>query len=122
MNSNNCDKVLIRGLTFECIVGILSDERLHPQSLSIDVDMETDFSQAAMTEDVVNTIDYSLVSELIAEHVQKGQYWLLETMAHEILDLLFERFDAIKRARVLIEKPQAVAITKWVGVESFRSR
>ncbi len=116
------DTILIRGLAFECIVGILPYEREQQQPLSIDIDLQTDFTRAAATEDVAFTVDYAQVSELVIEQVQRKQYWLLETMAHQILDMLFERFDQVTAARVLIEKPNAVETTKWVGVESSRKR
>ena len=114
--------VLIRDLQFECIVGILPNERKQQQTLAVDVDMQLDFSQAVATEDVQYTVDYAMVSSQLIALAQKGQYWLVETFSSHALDLLFDQYPAILYARIHIKKPQAVKEAAYVGVELSRHR
>ncbi len=116
------DKILIRGLTVSCIVGILPNERVSEQPLSLDIDMYTDFTPAVNSESVIDTVDYAQVSAKVTDLVQQKKFQLLETMAHRILDMILVDYAAVYAVQITIEKPQAVKTAQWVGVTSYRER
>ena len=57
------DIVYIRELEIETIIGIYDWEREQKQVVSLDLEMGTDISLAASSEDIANTLDYKAVAE-----------------------------------------------------------
>ncbi|MEC7751063.1 MAG: dihydroneopterin aldolase [Myxococcota bacterium] len=115
------DRVLIRGLQLETVVGILDHERVRTQPLSLDLDLTVDFSQIEHPQDYDHIIDYAAVSKLAVNLATEGEYLLLETMGEDLCAAIFKDF-AVQHIRLVIEKPEAVADARWVGVEMERSR
>lgn len=115
-------QVLIRDLSFECIIGILPKERDQSQPLFIDMDMQVDFTQASSYEEVDYTVDYMEVSQGLTQLAQQGKFQLLETLATRALDWLFSEYSSVQEARIHIKKPRAVERTAYVGVQLSRSR
>ena len=56
------DLIIIKGLRFDCIVGINPPERINPQPLQLDLEIGTDISIAAATEDIRSTVDYGEIA------------------------------------------------------------
>lgn len=108
--------ILIADLEVRCIVGILPRERVEPQPLFLDLEMDHDFGPAAATEDVTTTVDYAEVSRVLAEQIKARQYWLIETLAVEGCATLLARYPGLQRVKITVKKPQAVAETRHVGV------
>ena len=115
------DRVLIRGLALETVVGILDHERVRTQPLSLDLDLTVDFDRIEHPEDYDHIIDYAAVSALAIDLAVKGEYLLLETLGEDLCAAIFKGFD-VAHIRLVIEKPEAVAQARWVGVEMERSR
>lgn len=107
--------VTIRDLEIRCIVGILPRERVEPQSLFLDVDLDLDFAPAAEAEDVSKTIDYAAVSAWLTGQVQARKYQLVETLAVEGCHGLLEAHPAVQRVRIEVKKPAAVPAAAHVG-------
>ena len=115
------DRVLIRGLQFEAVVGILDHERVRTQPLSLDLDLTVDFAQIEHPQDYDHIIDYGAVSKLAIGLAVDGEYLLLETLGEDLCSAIFTGF-AVAHIRLVIEKPEAVAEARWVGIEMERSR
>ena len=80
-------------------------ERDRPQPFNIDLSFDLDLSDAAASDALDDTIDYSNVYERVVTIVEQQSYRLLERLASDIIDVLFD--DArVKRAEVKIAKPQ----------------
>lgn len=107
--------VTIRDLEILCIVGILPRERVEPQTLFLDVDLDLDFGPAAKTEDVTHTIDYAAVSAWLTERLQTRKYQLVETLAVECCQQLLEQHPTVGRVRIEVKKPAAVPAAAHVG-------
>jgi len=73
-------------------VGVPDEERAKPQRLLLTVEMEFDFSSAAISDRVTKTIDYFAV----AQHVLKfgeGRSWrLIEKLATDLGDEILSEF------------------------------
>ena len=95
-------------LEIDCIVGILPFERVTEQKVFLDVSMEIDFGPAAASEDVANTVDYTVVSRELTELVRESRYQLIETMAVECAQLVLDRHQIIDRVSIAVHKPAAV--------------
>lgn len=108
--------ILIADLEVRCIVGILDRERVEPQPLYLDLEMDHDFGPAAETEDVSTTVNYAEVSQVLAELIQRRKYWLIETLAVEGCAMLLDKYPGLHRVKITVKKPEAVAETRYVGV------
>lgn len=115
------DKVFIRGLEVESVIGVYDWEREILQTLVFDVELGCDISAAAANEDLTKTINYAEVCQTITEFTQKHQHVLIETLAEELSQLLLSQLN-IQWLRLRLAKPGAVPAASSVGVEIERSR
>ncbi len=113
------DRIFITDLRVDAIVGIWDWERAMTQSVSIDLEMDWDISQAARTDDIDATLDYRAVSKRVAALVEESRFRLIETMAEHIAELLQKEF-SVTWLRVSIHKPSAVRGARDVGVRIER--
>ncbi|MEZ4829792.1 MAG: dihydroneopterin aldolase [Bacteroidia bacterium] len=113
--------IYLHDLKILCIVGIHPKERDFKQALFIDIEVDQDFSRAAGSEFVGDTLDYSELAGAIDELVTTRQFQLIETAAEDICKMVFARWPQSSRCRVKIKKPAAVpqATFAAVSVERF---
>ena len=121
MISATQDRIFLRGLEVECIVGFIEWERRIKQTVVIDFEMPVDCRRAAVNDAVADTVDYKKVSKRIIGFVGESHYKLVETMAHRLALLLLEEFP-IDWIRLSINKPGAIRGSRDVGVQIERSR
>ena len=109
------DTVFIRELRVETIIGIYDWERTQRQTVSIDLDMRTDIARAAATDDIANTPSYKDVAKRIHSLVENSEFFLIETMAERIAEVVLGEFP-VPGVRVTVHKPGAVSVASDVGV------
>lgn len=112
----NLGTILISDLHFNCIIGILPDERTFPQTITVDVELTTDFSACAKSENIQDTIDYVEVGQQLKSLLEVKKYQLVETFAVEACELLLNGHLELYRVKVTIRKPNAVENCRFVGV------
>jgi dihydroneopterin aldolase len=115
------DKIFIRGLTVETLIGIHAWEQRTPRPLIFDLELGTDIREAASSDNVRDAIDYQAVSEAVAKFTQENPVGLLETLAERLSRQLFRQFPILS-LKLSINKPGAVAGVKAMGVEIDRRR
>lgn len=109
------DIVYIRELEVETVIGIYDWEREIRQRVNLDIEMGTDISAAAATEEIDNTLNYKSVSDRLISFISDSEFLLVETMAQEIADILMNEF-GVRWLRLRLGKPGAVPAAKDVGV------
>jgi 7,8-dihydroneopterin aldolase/epimerase/oxygenase len=115
------DRVLIRGLEVQAVIGVHGWERLAPRPLRLDLDLGTDIRAAAASDHLRDAVDYHAVCEAITAFARGTQPQLLEAFAERLARLLFERYPLLW-LRLTLHKPGAVPGTQSVGVEIERRR
>jgi FolB domain-containing protein len=75
-------------------VGVPDEERAKPQRLLLTVEMELDFSAAAKTDAIADTVDYFAVSQRLLAFGQGRSWKLIEKLAADIADLILAEFKA----------------------------
>ncbi|BDM63580.1 7,8-dihydroneopterin aldolase [Shewanella sp. NFH-SH190041] len=113
------DKVLIRGLRIDTVIGIYEWEKQIHQTLEIDLDMGWDNRLPAANDDYRHALCYETVSKRLTALVQAQPIELIETVAEQIADCLLSEF-AVPWVRVQVMKPGAVPQAQAVGVEIER--
>ena len=115
------DIVYIRELEIETIIGIYDWERKQKQTVSMDLEMAADIVAAAESEDIEQALDYKAVAKRLIEFVQGSEFFLVETLAAKIAEIVLEEFD-VPWLKLRVGKPGAVTGAKDVGVIIERGR
>lgn len=121
IDSVHVDSVLIEGLSLDASIGVFEWEKQIKQGLVFDVALYGDFSKAAKSDAIQDTVDYSAVCSAIQEILQQQHYNLLEYLAERIARTILDGF-TITAVGLTIYKPGAVTNTKQVGVRIYREK
>ncbi|HVF52120.1 MAG TPA: dihydroneopterin aldolase [Actinomycetota bacterium] len=82
------DVITIRDLRVETHVGVTKSERARTQTVVISIDIESDLTAPAASDDVADTVDYDKVATQVADLVRSSESSLLEHLAGKIADLV----------------------------------
>ena len=113
------DKVFIKDLEVETIIGIFGWEREVKQKVRISMEMSFDISMAGKTDKIDDALDYKKIGKSVVKLVSSSSFFLVEKMAEEIAKLALKD-KKIAELRLCVEKPGALRGSKSVGVEIFR--
>ncbi|MCL1141948.1 dihydroneopterin aldolase [Shewanella gaetbuli] len=113
------DKVLIRQLKIETVIGIYEWEKKIHQTLLIDLDMAWDNRLAASSDDYQHALCYETVSNKLTALITEKPIELIETVAEMIAQCLLTEFN-VPWVKVVVMKPGAVPHASSVGVEIER--
>ena len=119
-DSGHQDKVFIRDLTVQAILGILPAERVTPQRVILNLTVATDTRPAAKSSDIAHALNYAELAEAAKQLTVTGEYLLVETLVEDLAALCLAQPGALA-VTVDVNKPEAVAGASAVGVEIFRS-
>ena len=115
------DKIFLRELTTEAVIGIFDWEREVKQTIALDLEMSADIRRAARSDSIGDTLNYKAVAKRVLAFVQDSRFRLVEALAGEIARILLAEFP-IERVRVTVHKPGAVRHSRDVGVIIERGR
>lgn len=114
------DKIIITDLEVFYHVGVPDEERAKPQRLLISLEMLHDFKAAIASDNLGGTIDYFSVSQRLLHFGEETQWRLIETLAHDIADLVLREY---KPASVTVEiKKFVIPQARHVAVSLTRSQ
>lgn len=101
-------------------VGVPNAERAAAQRLLLTVEMEFDFSAAARSDEVIETIDYHAVSRRLLKFGEGRKWKLIEKLATDIANTIFIEF---KPAAVHVEvKKFILPEARYVAVSLTKRR
>lgn len=107
-------KVFVRGLRVEAEIGVYEHEYGRRQPLLIDVELDV---AAQSCEHIADTINYETVVAHARQLAAAGHLKLIETFAERLARACLEDVRVV-RARVRVEKPEALApVAEAAGVE-----
>jgi len=115
------DRIFLRGLTAQCIIGFIEWERRVKQTVVIDLELPVDCRRASTSDDVAETVDYKKVAKRVLAYIEASEFKLVETLAHRLALLLLEEF-GMEWVRISVNKPGAIRNSRDVGVSIERSR
>jgi len=101
-------------------VGVPDAERAQPQRLLLTVELEADFTAAAQSDAIADTIDYYAVTQRLLK-LGEGRDWkLIEKLAADIADLVLAEFQP---PAVAVEvKKFIIPETRFVSVALVKQR
>jgi len=115
------DRIQIRDLRIDVLIGIHKRERHVPQTVSIDLDIGIPGETVFASDRVADTIDYEQVSIRIKALGAERHNKLVETLADRIAKLLMDDFKA-PWVKVSASKIGILPNAKFVGVAIERGQ
>ncbi|WP_296751193.1 dihydroneopterin aldolase [Thiobacillus sp.] len=114
------DRIFVRGLRVDALIGVYEYERQQRQPLLVDLELELDGSRCCHTDDLGDAVDYAAVVAAVHRLALFNRRLLLEAFAQDLADTLINDF-ALNGVAVNISKPGILEGTDQVGV-SIRRR
>jgi dihydroneopterin aldolase len=109
------DKLFLRELRIETIIGFHEWERRIKQNVSIDLEIGTDSRRAALVDVAAGALNYEAVAQRLVAHVAGSQYRLVETLAEAVAQIVISEFGA-PWVKVTVAKPGAIPGARDVGI------
>ena len=96
-------RVGLEGVKFNAAIGFFEEERIFKNNFLVDVDVLFTQMDNTQTEDLSQTIDYSLLYDICEQEFAKESL-LIETVAQQILNKIISDFSFVEEVRVKIRK------------------
>ena len=110
------DIIRIDDLEIYAYHGVFPKEKKQGQRFFINVKIETEFREAARTDDLEKSIHYGEVCERINQIFTKNSYDLIETAAFKTAEDLLHTFPKIQKICLEVRKPEAPIPMKFASV------
>ena len=112
---NDMDIIYLKDLRIDTIIGIYDWERQTKQTIILDIEMATDISKAAKSDNIDDALNYKAVAKRIIAYVSESEFQLVETLAEHVAEILINEFK-IPWVRLSLNKQGAVRGVRDVGV------
>jgi 7,8-dihydroneopterin aldolase/epimerase/oxygenase len=124
LKRSSTDIIRLHNAVFYAYHGVLSDEQSLGGKFEVDVDLHADLTRGALTDRLIQTVDYERVYDFIKTLVLGKKYNLIEALAETIADGLLREFKTLKKVVVRVRKPSAPVkgVIDYVEVEIARAR
>ncbi|RMH68989.1 MAG: dihydroneopterin aldolase [Gemmatimonadetes bacterium] len=117
------DKITLKGMRFYGYHGVYEVEREMGQFFEVDVELYGDFRQAAISDDLADTIDYGAIYETTQHAITTHKYKLLEAVAEHIAGDIMAGHDVSKVCvRVRKKTVPVLGYLDYVEAEITRER
>ena len=121
------DRISLRGMRFLGRHGVELEERLEPQPIEVDVELELDLVAPAASDELSETIDYAVLFDLVRGIVEEQSFRLLEALAGTVAGAVISAHGTddprLEWVEVRVRKPQAPLPGDFGAVEvSVRRR
>ena len=109
------DKVFIKDLAVEAVIGVYDWEREVRQLISINLEMNFNTKKAGRSDRIDDALNYKNISKCIIELTESSKSKLIESLAQKIAKTVLSEFP-VSSVIVTVEKPGALRGSKSVGV------
>lgn len=113
------DKIFLHGMQAQTVIGIYDWERLHPQTILLDLDIV--LPHCVDSDDIDTTIHYGQVCDYLRQDLATRQFLLIERLAQHIADTVLQNFGA-QSVKVRVMKLGILPKVQEVGVEIERHK
>lgn len=114
------DNLSINQLKVLTTIGIYPWEQAIRQPLLLDLQLGCDLHQAALQDDLAQSVNYDAVAASVTRYLQQNRFLLIERVAEEVAERLLQQFP-LAWVKITVTKPSALADAQSVGVTIERS-
>jgi len=120
-------KIVLEGLEFHAYHGVYPHERDSGNWFEVDIEVSTDFSKAALTDELNGTVNYETLFRIIKEEMEVPSK-LLETVAEKIVNKVLAEIRQVEGVSLTISKlnppiggkckKASIVLTKYRAIEA----
>ena len=114
--------ISIVDLEITCIIGILPNERVKEQTVLLDIYLDVDIGGSTFSDDINETIDYTIMAEMATKLAISKKYKLIESFCFDLTNLFLDTFKIIQKSNITIKKPNALPNAKNAAFTMKKSR
>ena len=114
------DSIFVSNLIVTSRIGLTEKERSKSQKVVVDLELFIDLRAAGRSDDILKTIDYRKILEIVRKTSGEGEYNLLEHLAEKIARRLLELSSA-RRVDLELNKAK-YGRSPIIGVRISRNR
>ena len=104
------DRIYLRGLKCQCIIGFIDWERQVPQTVVLDLEFPCDCARAAASDSVAETIDYKQVAKRVLAFVEGSRNFFSLRPWHIVWRCCSSRSSGSIGCKIDLGKPGPYAI------------
>lgn len=101
------DQLRIKDLEVYAYHGVFAAEKELGQRFVLDVLLDYDMTRAAKTADLSASIHYGELAQQLAKWCLESKEDLIETLAYQLVDKIFQTYDLVERVSLEVKKPWA---------------
>jgi dihydroneopterin aldolase len=101
------DKISIKGIKGFGFHGVFDFEKRDGQDFFVDLEIDINLTAASNSDLLSDSVDYSLLTAIAKNAIEKLQFDLIERLAGFIADTVTENFPTVKKIAVTVHKPAA---------------
>ncbi len=101
------DKISIKGIKGYGYHGVFDFEKREGQDFFVDLEIDFNLQSASKSDLLTDSVDYSLLTAIAKEAIEKLQFDLIERLAGFIADTIKENFPRVEKIAVTVHKPSA---------------
>lgn len=101
------DQLRIKDLQVYAYHGVFPEEKELGQRFVLDLWVDYEMTRAARTGDLEASIHYGILAEQLTEWMQAEKIDLIETVAFQLLQNIFENYAFVEKVRLELKKPWA---------------
>lgn len=116
------DRIHITNLVVPGIIGINPEERVSRQDVRVNVVLWADTRPAAISDDIVDAVNYRTITKALIAHIETGEPMLVERLVQELVDICLAADGRVQEVELTVEKPGALRHAESVGITIRRRR
>ncbi len=111
----SCAIINIRNLRLRTLIGFNPEERIKKQDVVLNIEIKYSIDNAVLQDNVEEALNYKVITKKVIEHVEQGQFLLLEKLVSDVLCICSEH-PSVRSSRVTIDKPHALRFADSVSL------
>ncbi len=118
------DRIILEGMTFYGYHGVNPEEKTQGQTYIVDLSAEVDLSRPGASDQIEDTISYTLMYRIVKSVMEGESRNLLESLAQAIANRLLDELP-VRQVQVKVKKPNPPirdSAIEYAAVEIYRSR
>lgn len=98
------DKIIIEGIKQRFRIGCSHEEREWPQTLLLDIEMYLDMSKCVVSDDLRDTIDYTMVLDIVRTMAEEREWKLIEKICSDLSKEIFAACSLVTQIKTRVRK------------------
>lgn len=115
------DSIFLQEIKAEVKLGVPEWERMLPQTVLLDIELDMPHSRSCTSDSIEDTIDYSQIVTTIRQSLGTCSFNLVEALAEHVCQLVLNNF-ATPRVKVRVAKPGIIPGVRQLGVVIERTK